>query len=242
MLSSLIGSASFLSLASMTSMPVSATHAAVGGVIGMTLMGAGPHCLSWNFTGLSGIIASWFISPLLSGFVAVVLYWSTTRFIVEAARPLARILNIGMPMMTASTVFLVVSLICLKSPVIKTNLSSNLKWVPGTVLAALSWFASYFIVRTKIQNLLPSKCNPAYLQHELVGMNSQQDHKFGHPDSPAGHSSNLSAIPTTTTEQEDVSAVFKYMLVFIAALESFAHGANDTGRDPTYSCSSSMLL
>lgn len=48
-------------------MPVSTTHAIVGAVLGMTIVGAGTACVKWGYPGLLTIVASWFVSPLLAG-------------------------------------------------------------------------------------------------------------------------------------------------------------------------------
>merc|ERR1719228_392555 len=57
MMGALIGASVFLQLASFTSMPVSTTHAIVGGVVGMTMAGAGGKCLNWAIQGgLGGIV------------------------------------------------------------------------------------------------------------------------------------------------------------------------------------------
>jgi phosphate/sulfate permease len=59
MMGALIGASIFLQLASVTSMPVSTTHAIVGGVVGMTMAGAGSTCLNWAIDGgLGGIVLS----------------------------------------------------------------------------------------------------------------------------------------------------------------------------------------
>jgi hypothetical protein len=51
MLSALIGAAVFLMLATCTSMPVSTTHAIVGGVVGATLVATPSSCLNWGVDG-----------------------------------------------------------------------------------------------------------------------------------------------------------------------------------------------
>jgi hypothetical protein len=59
--------AASLPLVTFTAMPVSTTHAIVGGTVGAAAVGAGWNCLNWKFRGgLLGIIASWVISPVLS--------------------------------------------------------------------------------------------------------------------------------------------------------------------------------
>ena len=51
MFAALIGAACFLLLATFTSMPVSTTHAIVGGVVGVTVVGTSFDCLNWSLSG-----------------------------------------------------------------------------------------------------------------------------------------------------------------------------------------------
>lgn len=57
----------FMLSATFFGMPVSTTHAIVGAVLGMTIVGAGTACVKWGYPGLLTIVASWFVSPLLAG-------------------------------------------------------------------------------------------------------------------------------------------------------------------------------
>ena len=76
MLGALIGAACFLLLATFVKMPVSTSHAIVGGVVGMTLVGTSADCLNWSFDGgLSSVIASWVLSPALAGVFGVAIYF-----------------------------------------------------------------------------------------------------------------------------------------------------------------------
>eukprot|EP01025_Chloroclados_australasicus_P062198 TRINITY_DN8168_c0_g1_i8.p1 TRINITY_DN8168_c0_g1~~TRINITY_DN8168_c0_g1_i8.p1 ORF type:complete len:311 (+),score=26.63 TRINITY_DN8168_c0_g1_i8:106-933(+) len=75
MLSALFAAGVFLLLATFTSMPVSTTHAIVGGVVGATIAGVGGKCLNWSWPkGLSGIIVSWVLSPVISGCIGATTY------------------------------------------------------------------------------------------------------------------------------------------------------------------------
>ena len=64
----------WLFVASKYEMPVSTTHSCVGGMIGMTVAIKGVRCVNWYeekeyfpyVGGVSGIILSWFISPIFS--------------------------------------------------------------------------------------------------------------------------------------------------------------------------------
>ncbi len=72
----------WLFVASKYEMPVSTTHSCVGGMIGMTVAIKGVRCVNWYeekeyfpyVGGVSGIILSWFISPIFSAIISSTLY------------------------------------------------------------------------------------------------------------------------------------------------------------------------
>ena len=72
----------WLIAASKFSLPVSTTHSVIGGLIGMTMSTVGSECVKWNesisdfpyISGVSAIVLSWILSPVLSGVCAVILY------------------------------------------------------------------------------------------------------------------------------------------------------------------------
>ena len=81
----LISVTMWLFLASYFEMPVSTTHSCVGGMIGMTMLAGGMDCVIWyketdSFPyvgGVSGIVLSWFLSPIFSSLVAGSLFFIT---------------------------------------------------------------------------------------------------------------------------------------------------------------------
>jgi sodium-dependent phosphate transporter len=72
----------WLILATYCELPVSTTHSAVGGIIGMTMMSKGVDCVIWVkekdsfpfFAGVSAIVFSWVWSPLVSGRIDFTFY------------------------------------------------------------------------------------------------------------------------------------------------------------------------
>ena len=115
MLAALIGAATFLLAATFGKMPVSTTHAVVGGVVGMTLVGTpGIDCLSWDMSGLGGIVASWVISPVLAGLVATLLFVATNRIAICSRSPVRRSLLL-LPWLYALTSFVMVALTLIRS-------------------------------------------------------------------------------------------------------------------------------
>ena len=81
----LLSVGAWLFLASYLEMPVSTTHSCVGGMIGMTIVTGGSNCVIWykasaSFPwvgGVSGIVLSWFLSPIFSAIVSSFIFYLT---------------------------------------------------------------------------------------------------------------------------------------------------------------------
>jgi PiT family inorganic phosphate transporter len=87
MLCALLGTALWLHLATWFGLPVSTTHAIVGGVAGFGVVGAGWAAVSWGKMGT--IVASWFISPVVGGLLAYLIFKLMVRFILGQSRPIS---------------------------------------------------------------------------------------------------------------------------------------------------------
>lgn len=81
MTSILIAAATWLLVASKLGLPVSTTHSAVGGVIALAIATKGYESVSWDKVGL--IIASWFISPVMSAVMAAIMYLLVHHLILK---------------------------------------------------------------------------------------------------------------------------------------------------------------
>eukprot|EP00741_Cyanophora_paradoxa_P000382 tig00000404_g373.t1 len=79
----LIGSSSFILIATRFGMAVSTTHAIVGAVIGTSVAAFGGEAVNWNWEGkgVAQIIASWFISPALAFSLGAIMFL-LTKFLV----------------------------------------------------------------------------------------------------------------------------------------------------------------
>ncbi|GAB1293039.1 Sodium-dependent phosphate transporter 2 [Apodemus speciosus] len=87
--SAMVGSAVWQLIASFLRLPISGTHCIVGSTIGFSLVAIGPKGVQWME--LVKIVASWFISPLLSGFMSGVLFILIRMFI------LTKMLGLSLP-------------------------------------------------------------------------------------------------------------------------------------------------
>ena len=86
MLASLLAAGLWLMVASYFGWPVSTTHTIVGSLIGFGVVGVGLDAVDWGQ--VTGIVASWIVSPLLGATIAFGLTLSVRRLILDAESPL----------------------------------------------------------------------------------------------------------------------------------------------------------
>uniref|UniRef100_A0A674N0X5 Phosphate transporter n=1 Tax=Takifugu rubripes TaxID=31033 RepID=A0A674N0X5_TAKRU len=79
--SAMVGSAVWQLIASFLKLPVSGTHCIVGATIGFSMVAIGTKGVQWMQ--LVKIVASWFISPLLSGLMSGFLFMLIRHFILN---------------------------------------------------------------------------------------------------------------------------------------------------------------
>jgi PiT family inorganic phosphate transporter len=86
MLASLLAAATWLLIASSLGWPVSTTHSIVGAIVGFGAVGIGVEAVSWGK--VYAIIASWVISPLIAGTMAIIIFKSLQRLVIDTENPL----------------------------------------------------------------------------------------------------------------------------------------------------------
>lgn len=99
--SAMVGSAVWQLIASFLKLPISGTHCIVGATIGFSLVAIGTHSVQWMQ--LVKIVASWFISPLLSGLMSGALFLLIKYFILNKEDPVPNGLR-ALPVFYAATI------------------------------------------------------------------------------------------------------------------------------------------
>ncbi|XP_037536493.1 sodium-dependent phosphate transporter 1-A [Nematolebias whitei] len=84
-ISAMCGSAVWQLAASFLKLPISGTHCIVGATIGFSMVARGHQGVHWME--LLRIVASWFLSPVLSGVMSGILFYSIRKFILNKANP-----------------------------------------------------------------------------------------------------------------------------------------------------------
>lgn len=83
MMATLLATGSWLFIASKNGWPVSTTHSIVGAIVGFVLITKGSSFVSWDK--ILEIVYSWISSPLISAFLAFVIFRSVQIFILNSA-------------------------------------------------------------------------------------------------------------------------------------------------------------
>ena len=279
MFSALFAASIFLLLASTTWMPVSTTHAIIGGAVGATWAATQFSCLNWSLDGgLGAIMLSWVCSPLLSGIIASIAYFSTEYTIIRpklGGNPRRNAL-IAVPILYGMQAYVMCFLILLKAPVTKKLYTLNqlaIYSIPaGVAIAVAGGCFVWLFVKKRLpsvraaQGTTEDKGKGASVpevemsesQDAVLTKVAEQNQDPLPAESPHGEKTKGAHMPSpqealdsarelgekeyefmaTMPEeddgkydamQKDAIFCFQYLLVFVAALESFAHGSNDTG-------------
>ncbi len=85
MMSALLAAGTWLLIATQKGWPVSTTHSIVGAVIGFAAVGVSVDAVDW--ASITPIVASWVVTPFLSGLVAFGLFMSVQALIINTDNP-----------------------------------------------------------------------------------------------------------------------------------------------------------
>lgn len=86
----IIGSATYLTIATKFTMPVSTTHSIMGGVIGVGIASAGTKGVNWSFRGVSQVFAAWGIAPAISAGFGSIIFLITKHGVMRRNNPVKK--------------------------------------------------------------------------------------------------------------------------------------------------------
>ncbi len=86
MLAALLAAGIWLLVATHRGWPVSTTHSIVGAIVGFAMVGIGIDAVKWGKVG--SIVASWVVSPLMSGVIAYFLFRSVQKLVLNTRDPI----------------------------------------------------------------------------------------------------------------------------------------------------------
>ena len=93
MLAALLAAGIWLMVASYRGWPVSTTHSIVGAIVGFAIAGIGMDAVNWGKIGQ--IAASWIVSPVLGGVIALALMLSIRKLILNTDNPFQKAKTYG---------------------------------------------------------------------------------------------------------------------------------------------------
>lgn len=163
MLAAVLGSAIWVNVATCLKLPVSTTHAIVGGVLGFGLVSVGIAGISWKV--VLFVVLSWIISPLFGGAVSFALFSVIKRYILSSPQPIEQAKKIG-PFFIG-LVFFILSLATIYEGL--ENLHLNLPFIQAFFISlgigALGFFAGFVFLRKYKEKDL----DPYYQVEKMAG-------------------------------------------------------------------------
>ncbi|KAM3823079.1 sodium-dependent phosphate transporter 2 isoform 7-T9 [Vipera latastei] len=202
--SAMVGSAVWQLIASFLKLPISGTHCIVGSTIGFSLVAIGTQGVQWME--LVKIVASWFISPLLSGMMSGALFLLIRFFILNKEDPVPNGLR-ALPVFYAATITInVFSIMYTGAPVLGITLPM---WAIVLVsigvsiaFAALVWIFVCPWMKRKIASRLKKESALSKISDESIDKIQEEDMPV-FKELPGVKESDESTIPLTSCETED---------------------------------------
>ncbi len=147
MMSALLAAGSWLLLASYMGWPVSTTHSIIGAIIGFACVSVGTEAVDWG--SVKGIVGSWIITPVISGFFAYLIFVSAQRLIFDTENPLHNAKRFVPVYMFITT--MVITLVTIKKGLshVGLHLTSGEAWVWSVAVSALVMVGGYIYIQKR---------------------------------------------------------------------------------------------
>ncbi|CAI9588411.1 unnamed protein product [Staurois parvus] len=201
--SAMVGSAVWQLIASFLKLPISGTHCIVGATIGFSLVAIGTHGVQWMQ--LVKIVASWFISPLLSGLMSGALFLLIRYFILNKEDPVPNGLR-ALPVFYAATIGInVFSILYTGAPLL--GMHTFPVWATGLLsigiailFALVVWFFVCPWMRKKIASRLKKDALSHMSEESLDKIQDEDAAVFKELPGAKGNDESVVPLTSATTE------------------------------------------
>ncbi len=150
MMAALLSSALWVNLATWIGAPVSTTHSVVGGVMGAGIASAGLGVVNWSM--MTTIAASWVISPLLGGLIAVAFLWFIKARIIYQPDKIAAA-RVWVPVLVGIMAGVFSAYLVLKGLKQLIHVSMGVSLLSGLVIGVVTWAVMIPVIRRQSAGL-----------------------------------------------------------------------------------------
>ncbi|XP_074526931.1 sodium-dependent phosphate transporter 1-A [Halichoeres trimaculatus] len=184
-ISAMFGSAVWQLAASFLKLPISGTHCIVGATIGFSMVARGHQGVKW--IEILRIVASWFLSPVLSGIMSGILFYFVRKFILNKTDPVPNGLR-ALPIFYAITMGInLFSIMFTGAPMLGFD---RVPWW-GTLCISLGCalvtaLVVWFIVCPRLKKKMKRETAPAPCETPLMDKTTSKPAPAEHPSLPPG--------------------------------------------------------
>lgn len=211
MLAVLIGCTVWMAIATKFGLPVSSTHSVVGSLIGLGVISG------WgiNHGAVQRIIMSWFLSPMIGGSVALLLYRAISMSMINTEQP-AKATRRFLPVLAGIASFVLSSSILAKGAHFAIFSPNRVLYLAAVVSLGCAGLAG--ALATTIQS-----------KQALMGTSSNSSNTSWSLTTNADSTASVNTTSSMTVEEqrEQVEQIFKSLQIVTACLLAFSHGSND---------------
>ena len=162
MLAAVAGSALWVNIATLLRLPVSTTHAIIGGVLGFGLVSVGASAINWTVVGY--VVLSWIISPVFGGVISFVIFTSIKNYILSSSEPIKKTRRLG-PYFVGIVFFVLTLAIIYKG---LKNLHLDLPFLEATLISLLVGLAGFVVGSVLIRQYKEKDTNPYFQVEQLA--------------------------------------------------------------------------
>ncbi|CAB3398465.1 unnamed protein product [Caenorhabditis bovis] len=227
------GCAAWLLIATALHMPVSTTHSLVGATVGFSVVLRGFHGIQW--WAIAKIVASWFVSPALSGFISSCLYLIVDHLVLRQKNPVEHGLRLLPAFYFVCLGFNAIMIFWDGSQLLHFNeipIWGVFIIAVGVGLIAAAF--SHFVMKPRIQRKIQSADATPPTIADIAFSDLESAKSTTSPPTDADETTNAMRrfvawlLPDRNRQDgPSITQMFATIQVFTACFAGFAHGAQD---------------